>query len=94
MKQILTYDSHWPLEDMPEEQQIANVEEAIEFGNHKGATNNPVLLRGLVEKDIKYGYCIPLPLCKAKLIPKLIFDPMNTQHQHTIDKTGTIINKE
>ncbi len=69
-------------------------QEAINFGNHKGATNDPVLLRELVEKDIKYGYCIPLPLRKAKQIPKLLFAPMNIQRQNTIDETGKIIDKE
>ncbi len=95
MKQILTHGLHWPLDDLPEEQRIANIYEAIKFGNHKGATNDPDLLRKLVEKDVKYSYCIPLPLRKAKLIPKLLFAPMNIQHQNTtIDKTGEIINKE
>ncbi len=43
---------------------------------------------------MKYGYCIPLPLHKAKLIPKLLFAPLNIQHQNTINKTGKIINKK
>ena len=95
-KHILTYGSHWPLEELPEEQRVPNVEEAINFGNHKGATNDPVLLRELVEKDVKYGYCIPLPLCKAKQIPQLLFTPMNIQRQcqNTINKMGKIIDKE
>jgi hypothetical protein len=61
MKQILTHGLHWPLDDLPEEQRIPNVCKAIEFSNPKGATNNPDLLRELVEKDVKYGYCIPPP---------------------------------
>lgn len=93
-KKILTDGSHWPLEELPEEQRAADVEEAIEFGNHKGANNDPTLLHELVAKDIKYGYCIPLPLRKAKQIPKILFAPMNIQHQNTIDETGKIIDKE
>jgi hypothetical protein len=53
MKQISTHGSHWPLDKLPEEQRIAAIYKAIEFGNHKGATNNPDLLRELVEKDVK-----------------------------------------
>jgi hypothetical protein len=94
MKRTLTNGSHWPLEDLAEDLQIADVDKAIKFGNHKGTTNNPVLLRELVEKDVKYGYCIPLPLQKAKLIPNLLFAPMNNQHQNTINKMGKIIDKE
>ncbi len=61
---------------------------------HKGPAKDPDLLRELVEKDMRYGYCIPLPLRNVKLIPKLFFAPMNIQHQNTIDKTGKIIDKE
>ena len=82
------------MEDLPEEQQIANIYKAIEFGNHKGTTNDPDRLCELVEKDVKYGYCTPLPLCKAMLIPKLLFTPMNIQHQKIINNTGKIINKK
>ncbi len=94
MKRTLTNRLHLPLEDLAEDLRIADVNKAIKFGNHKGATNNPVLLQELVEKDVKYGYCIPLPLQKAKLIPNLLFAPMNIQHQNTINKMGKIINKE
>jgi hypothetical protein len=53
MKRTLTNGSHWPLEDLAEDLQIADVDKAIKFWNHKGATNNPVLLQELVEKDVK-----------------------------------------
>ncbi len=88
MKWILTNGSHWPLEELDKNQRIADVDEAIEFGNCKGATNNPIPLQELIEKDVKYGYCIPLPLQKAKLIPDLLFAPVNIQHQKTIHKAG------
>jgi hypothetical protein len=94
MKRILTDGSHWPLEELNKNLQIADVNEAINVGNHKGATNNPIHLQELFERDVKYGYCIPLPLRKAKLIPDLLFTPINIQHQNTIDKTGKIIDKE
>ncbi len=94
MKSILANGSHWPLEHLDKDLQKADVNSTIEFVNHKGTSNNPVLLRELVEKDFRYGYCIPLPLQKAKLIPDLLFAPMNIQHQNTIAKTGKIIDKE
>jgi hypothetical protein len=73
MKRILTNGLHWPLEHINKELQIADLNKAIKFGNHKGASNNPSLLRKLVEKDVKYGYCITPPLRIAKLIPDLLF---------------------
>ncbi len=94
MKRILTDGLHWPLEELNKNQQMADVDKAIKFGNHKGATNNPVPLQELVEKDVKCNYCIPLHLQKAKLISNLLFAPMNIRHQNTIDKMGKIVNKE
>jgi hypothetical protein len=64
MKRILTNRLHWPLEHISKELQIADVNKAIEFGSHKGANNNPCLLRKLIKKDVKYGYLITLPLRK------------------------------
>jgi hypothetical protein len=94
MKRILTNGSHWPLEELDKNLRIEDVNKAIDLGNHKSTTNNPILLRELVEKDVKNGYCIHLLLRKAKLIPNLLLAPMNIQHQNTIDKMGKIIDKE
>jgi hypothetical protein len=94
MKETLDNGSHWPLHDLNNDLQAADVAKAIEFGNHKGANENPALLHKLIEKDVKYGYCLPLPLTKAKFIHGLLFAPMNIQYQHTINETGKIIDKE
>jgi hypothetical protein len=83
-----------PEKNSTKNQWIADIGKAIEYENHKDATNNPVPLRELVEKDVKYSYCILLPLQKAKLIPDLLFNPMNIQNQNTIDETSKIVDKE
>ncbi len=38
MSQILTHGSEWPLEPIAEECRLADVREALTFGNHKGAS--------------------------------------------------------
>jgi hypothetical protein len=38
------------------------LEDALTFGNHKGASQKPILLKKLIAKDIKYGYSLPIPL--------------------------------
>ncbi len=69
MKRILTDGLHWPLEELDKNLRIADLNKAIKFGNHKGATNHLIPIQELVETDVKYGYCIPLPLQKSKAHP-------------------------
>jgi hypothetical protein len=64
------------------------------LGTTNALATTPSSYANLSKKDVKYEYCIPLPLRKAKLIPDLLFTPMNIQNQNTINKTGKIIDKE
>jgi hypothetical protein len=54
----------------------------------------PDLLQHLMLKDVHFGYCLPLPLAKAKKIPDILIAPMNIQQQNTIDEFGRIIPKD
>jgi hypothetical protein len=94
MTQILRNGSEWPLEPLDKESCRADVEEALAFGNHKGALLQPELLKTLISKDIHYGYCLPLPLEKATKIPNILIAPMNIQKQNTIDEFGQIVPKD
>jgi hypothetical protein len=77
-----------------EERRLAVVRKALIFGNHKGASMKLDLLLQLMSKDVHLGYCLPLPLTKAKKIPGILITPMNIQQQNTIDKFGRIIPKD
>ena len=88
MIEILQHGSKWPLEPLAEDKRQADVAEALAFGNHKGASLQPELLKKLVLKDVHYGYCLPLPLAKATKIPNIFIVPMNIQKQNTIDEYG------
>ncbi len=81
MSQILTNDSEWPLEPLNKESRRADIRETLSFGNHKGASMKPELLLQLMSKDVHFGYCLPLPLAKAKKIPDILIAPMNIQQQ-------------
>ena len=70
------------------------MEEAISFGNHKGAKRNPVILRSLLEKDVTHRYGLVLPLSKFSRIPGILIAPMNIMTQNTIDEHGRIIEKD
>ena len=59
MKNILLRGSDWPLESINEEQRAADVDEALSFGNHKGAKARSEELAELVEKDVHFGTPTP-----------------------------------
>ena len=94
MSRILTHGSEWPLAPINEECRLADVREALIFGNHKGALMKPDLLLQLMSKDVHFGYCLPLPLAKAEKIPGVLIAPMNIQQQNTINEFGRIIPKD
>ena len=63
------------------------------FGNHKGAQARSNELADLVEKDVQFGYALPLPVRVAKALPGILFAPMNIMDQNSIDDCGRIIEK-
>jgi hypothetical protein len=94
MSRILTHGLEWPLEPINNECRLADVREALIFGNHKGASMKPDLLLQLMLKDVHFGYCLPLPLAKAEKIPGILIAPMNIQQQNTINEFGRIVPKD
>jgi hypothetical protein len=85
MKPILEYGSQWPTTPILEEERLCDVEEALKFGNHKGATSQPELLLKLVSNDI-YSYTLALPLKKVIRLPHVCMAPLIIQAQWTINK--------
>eukprot|EP00985_Skeletonema_marinoi_P002393 scaffold1000_cov66-Skeletonema_marinoi.AAC.3 len=94
MRDILNNGSAWPLQELDNDIRLKDLREAIQFGNHKGATQQPDLLYKLVSKDVMHGYALPLPLEKIERIPGALMAPMNIQRQNTIDQFGKIIEKD
>jgi hypothetical protein len=71
------------------------LQEALIFGNHKGASSKPdLLLKKLISKDVKYGYSLPIPLESETQIKGLEMAPMNIMAQNTINKFGRIVPKD
>jgi hypothetical protein len=93
MKRILMHGSKWPLQPLDEENRIKDVEDALNFGNHKGANKQQELLEKLVTDDVTRGFAIPLPLSKIIQIPGILLAPLNIQAQNTINERGEIIPK-
>jgi hypothetical protein len=64
MEQLLFKGSNWPTTPIPKECRIANLDKAIMFGSHKGASSQPKLLQELVKGNVIHDYALPLPLDK------------------------------
>jgi hypothetical protein len=54
----------------------------------------PELYLKLIEKDVKYGYRVPISLKSVKLIPGLKMASMNIMAKNTIDEFGRVIPKD
>ncbi len=73
---------------------MADLQEVLAFGNHKGASSKPELLRELISGNVKHGYGLVLPWKKTDRIPHSCIALMNIMHQFTLNASGDIINKE
>lgn len=92
---LLTNWSIWPLDELDKEKRKQeDVEDALTFSNHKGATSQPELLWSLTKKDIKNGIGLVIPLSLARQIPGTLLAPMNITKQNTINEQGKIIPKD
>jgi hypothetical protein len=61
-KNLLMLGSNWPLNKLDNNMQKNNDIEALTFDNHKGATSQPLLLRQLIVKDVRYSFSLTIPL--------------------------------
>ena len=94
MEDILTNGSKWPLEEVSEASRTSDLQDALTFGNHKGASKKTDLLLKLIDKDVKYGYSVPIPLESVTRIPGLEMAPMNIMAQNTIGEFGRVVPKD
>jgi hypothetical protein len=76
LKSLLTIGSKWPLDELSDEMRKLDLAEALAFGNHKGASSQPKLLRQLIEKDVTHGFGLVIPLSTVNCIPGALLAPM------------------
>ena len=85
--------SDWELEEISEEVRRKDLEAAIERGNHKSTVIHKEFLAEALEKEVKKGWMLILPLEKAKHIPNLIMSPMGVVEQLGINEAGEFVTK-
>ncbi len=94
MERLLSKGSWWPLKEISKKDRVADLQEALKFGNHKGATSKLELLRELITADVTHAYGLVILLDKIECIPGACLAPMNIMHQFTLDASGDIVDKE
>jgi len=93
MTTLLTEGSTWPLSPIDEHDRLLDIDDALAFGNHKGANQQPELLKKIINDDVTRGFALTPPLHKIKKIPGVLIAPLNIQLQKTINEQGKIILK-
>ncbi len=94
MECLLIERSKWPLTEINKSNRIADLTNALQFGNHKGASQKPDLLKKLISNDICYGYGLVIPWGKISRLPNACVAPMNITKQFTLNAGGEIVDKE
>jgi hypothetical protein len=94
MERLLIEGSKWSLTQISKSNRIADLTEALQFGNHKGASQKPDLLKKLISDDIRYGYGLFIPRGKITCLPNACLAHMNITMQFTLDSGGEIVDKE
>jgi hypothetical protein len=94
MECLLIEGSKWPLMEISKSNRLADLIEALQFGNHKRASQKPDLLKKLISDDIPYSYGLVIPRGKIPYLPNARLAPMNIRMQFTLDEGGEIVDKE
>ena len=82
---------NFPLEPLSNKLRKQDLKEAIKFGNHKGVKKHEKCFKELMEKDVKHGYSLIIPLEKVYEIEGALMSPSNVAEQNTISPLGKVI---
>jgi hypothetical protein len=94
MEHLLIKGSKWPLEEISKIDRIADLNEALEFGNHKGASQKLDLLKKLISDDFCYGYGLVILRGEISHLLNACLAPKNIMRQFTLDASRGIMDKE
>ena len=94
LKSQLSLGSSFPLEDLNFEQRKKDVKEALDYGNHKGVSNDIDLFKDMMNSDVIHGYSLVLPRSKIIDLEGALLAPMNIADQNTINERGEIVAKK
>ena len=80
--------------DLDDMERMAKLTENILRGNHKSATSRPEDLKERVERDVTYGFALPLPAHIVELIDDAMVQPCGLASQFTLTELGERVLKD
>ena len=88
MREMLTHGSQWPTEPIAEEVRVADLIEALKFGNHKGATSHdPTGITPKISVGRRQATDMPSPSPPRK-------NKENTWHLHGTPEYSTAVDNK
>jgi hypothetical protein len=93
MRRSILHGADFPLRPIPEEARRTDLNDALEYGNHKSALKGTAELLEMLEKEVQKGWQLPLPIDRLHEILDLILGPLGLAGQMTIDEDGNIVPK-
>ena len=93
MKSTLLVGAEMPLEPLAEADRKTILAAALEYGNHKSALNEIPAIMSILDKEVRKGWQLPLPVGKLHKIPGVVVGPMGLVSQWTIDEQGNTVPK-
>jgi hypothetical protein len=93
IRRSILHGADFPLRPISEDARLIDLDDALEYGNHKSAENGASELTEMLKKEVQKGWQLPLPIDRLHEITNLILGPIGLAAQMTIDKAGNIIPK-
>jgi hypothetical protein len=93
LRQILSSGAEFSLEPLSNDDRIQDLEYHLNRSNHKSALKNSRILDDLINKDIRHGFALPLPIETYKEFKNTSIAPLGCQEQETINAQGEHVPK-
>ena len=89
----LTQGVDYPLSPIPDNQRQLDLTLAIQRGNHKSASSQPIVVKELLHKEVIRGWQLPLPPHCLHQLPGAVVAPLGLVSQFTINEQGKQVSK-
>lgn len=93
LKDILSNVATFPLEEISDEDRLADIEFHRSRGNHNSLDKFASFIAPVISEDIERGFALPLPLEVLPRISRASLAPLGCHKQTTIDAIGETIPK-
>jgi hypothetical protein len=88
---MLSQGATYPLEPLSEAERLLDLEEAIEFGNHKSAQRDRTTILESIRKEIIKGWQIRIPIWSLRKLNRVAAALLGLTDQMKLSATGDCI---